>query len=115
MLATGRVTMLGALTPTEVMVARRLGAHVVKIFPASLGGPAYLQSLRGPFPAVPFMPTGGVNAGNIAHWFAAGAVAVGAGSELVSAAAMKAGDWDAISATARAFIAALPRPTSATP
>lgn len=109
MLATGRVTMLGALTPTEVMVAQRLGAHVVKVFPASLGGPAYLRSLRGPFPAVPFMPTGGVNADNIADWFASGAIAVGAGSELVSAAAMKAGDWDAISESARSFVAALNR------
>ena len=114
MLATGLVTVLGALTPTEVMVAQRLGAHLVKVFPASLGGPAYLRSLRGPFPAVQFMPTGGVNAGNIAEWFAAGAVAVGAGSELVSAAAMKAGDWDAISETARSFVAALPPTTPVT-
>jgi len=109
MLATGRVTMLGALTPTEVMVAERLGADVIKIFPASLGGPAFLRALRGPFPNLKFMPTGGVNPGNIAEWFAAGAVAVGAGSELLSSAAMTAGDWDGVTESARAFVAALGR------
>ncbi len=109
MLATGRVIMLGALTPTEVMVAERLGADVVKIFPASLGGPAFLRALRGPFPDLKLMPTGGVNPGNIAEWFAAGAVAVGAGSELLSSAAMTAGDWDGVTESARAFVAALGR------
>jgi len=108
MLATGRVTMLGALTPTEIMVAQDLGAHVVKVFPASLGGPAYLRSLRGPFPDATLMPTGGVNAGNIAEWFAAGAIAVGAGSDLLSPAAMASGDWLTITETARSFVAALP-------
>ena len=57
--------MRGALTPTEVVRRRKLGADVVKLFPASLGGPAYLKSLRGPFPEVPFMPTGGVGAGDV--------------------------------------------------
>jgi len=107
MVATGKVTMLGALTPTEVMVAERLGAHVVKVFPASLGGPAYLRALRGPFPGVSFMPTGGVNTDTIAEWFAAGAVAVGAGSDLLSSAAMKAEDWDSVTESARAFVAAM--------
>ena len=109
MLATGLVTMLGALTPTEVMVAQSLGAHVVKIFPASLGGPGYLRSLRGPFPDVALMPTGGVNADNIGEWFATGAIAVGAGSDLVANAAMVAGDWDAITESARSFVAARAR------
>ncbi len=104
--ATGCVTMLGVLTPTEVMVAQDLGADVVKVFPASLGGPAYLRALRGPFPNAVLMPTGGVNAGNLAEWFAAGAIAVGAGGDLVSSAAMASGDWLAITASARAFVAA---------
>lgn len=103
---TGAAVFTGALTPSEVMAALRLGVHAVKIFPASLGGPAYLKSLRGPFPEVPFMPTGGVNATNIKDWLAAGAVAVGAGSELCSAAAMKEGRWDDIEANAREFAAA---------
>jgi 2-dehydro-3-deoxyphosphogluconate aldolase/(4S)-4-hydroxy-2-oxoglutarate aldolase len=54
----------------------------VKLFPGSLGGPAYLKALLGPFPDVPFVPTGGVSLGNIVDWFAAGALAVGAGGAL---------------------------------
>ena len=107
MKATGATVMLGALTPSEVMAAVALGADVVKVFPASLGGPAYLRSLRGPFPDVPLMPTGGVNADNLGQWFGAGALAVGAGSELCSAAALRAGNWEVVEDTARAFSAAL--------
>ncbi|GAA1434342.1 bifunctional 4-hydroxy-2-oxoglutarate aldolase/2-dehydro-3-deoxy-phosphogluconate aldolase [Microlunatus lacustris] len=103
MLGTGVTVLSGALTPSEVMTAVRLGVHVVKLFPASLGGPAYLKALRGPFPQVDFVPTGGVNADNLAQWLAAGAVAVGAGGELCPAAAMASGDWDTITATAQTF------------
>jgi 2-dehydro-3-deoxyphosphogluconate aldolase/(4S)-4-hydroxy-2-oxoglutarate aldolase len=107
MLASGAAVFSGALTPTEVMTAVRLGVHAIKIFPASLGGPAYLRALRGPFPDVPLMPTGGVNAGNLADWLSAGAVAVGVGSELCPPAALSAGDWPAIQHSAREFRAAL--------
>ncbi|SEG44462.1 2-dehydro-3-deoxyphosphogluconate aldolase / (4S)-4-hydroxy-2-oxoglutarate aldolase [Saccharopolyspora kobensis] len=103
MLGTGVDVLLGALTPSEVMAAHRLGAHAVKIFPASLGGPAYLKALRGPFPDIAMMPTGGVASDNIADWLDAGAVAVGAGGELCPKAAMLAEDWDEIRAIARKF------------
>jgi 2-dehydro-3-deoxyphosphogluconate aldolase / (4S)-4-hydroxy-2-oxoglutarate aldolase len=106
MRGTGVATFTGALTPSEVMAAVRLGVDAVKVFPASLGGPAYLKALRGPFPDVAFMPTGGVSVANISEWLAAGAVAVGAGSELCSPGAMAAGRWDEIKATAREFAAA---------
>jgi len=102
----GVAAFAGALTPSEVMAALRLGVDAVKIFPASLGGPAYLKALRGPFPDVAFMPTGGVSVANISDWLAAGAVAVGAGSELCSPDAMATGRWDEIEATAREFAAA---------
>jgi 2-dehydro-3-deoxyphosphogluconate aldolase / (4S)-4-hydroxy-2-oxoglutarate aldolase len=105
MLATGATTMAGALTPTEVMRAEALGAHVVKVFPAALGGPAYVKALRGPFPDVPFMPTGGVSAANLQEWLDAGVIAVGAGSELCSAGDIGGGDWEAIEAKAREFAA----------
>jgi 2-dehydro-3-deoxyphosphogluconate aldolase/(4S)-4-hydroxy-2-oxoglutarate aldolase len=104
--ATGAITMIGALTPSEVMAATRLGADVVKLFPAALGGAAYLRSLRGPFPAVPFMPTGGVSPATIGEWCAAGVVAVGAGSELCPAAALAQGDWAAVQRSAAEFTAA---------
>lgn len=107
MLETGAAVLLGALTPTEVMRATELGATAVKIFPASLGGPAFLKALRGPFPDVALMPTGGVNPANLGQWLDAGAVAVGAGGELCSSAALLAEDYDTIEAAARNFAAAL--------
>lgn len=107
MQATGRTVMTGALTPTEVMVATGLNVDVIKIFPASLGGPGFLKSLKGPFPDAVLMPTGGVTPANLADWFAAGAVAVGAGSDLVSARDLATADWPAITANAQAFVAAL--------
>ena len=109
MLETGATVVCGALTPSEVMAVTALGVHVVKLFPASLGGPAFLKALRGPFPDVPFVPTGGVNAENLADWLAAGAVAVGAGGELCPTAAMANGDWDAITSLARQYSAAAQR------
>lgn len=82
MLETGLLVLPGTLTPSEIMLARRLGARAVKLFPGSSGGTSYLKALRGPFPDVPFVPTGGVSMENIADWFAAGALAVGAGGSL---------------------------------
>jgi 2-dehydro-3-deoxyphosphogluconate aldolase / (4S)-4-hydroxy-2-oxoglutarate aldolase len=85
MLGTGLLTLPGALTPSEVMLAQRLGAPAVKLFPGSSGGPSYLKALLGPFPGISFIPTGGVSADNVPDWFAAGAIAVGAGSALAPA------------------------------
>lgn len=107
MVATGLPVMMGALTPTEVMAAHKLGADVVKLFPGSLGGPSYLSALRGPFPNIPFMPTGGVSLDNLATWFAAGAIAVGAGSDLCPPASAKAGNFADITARAQAYAAAV--------
>ncbi|MFJ4674292.1 bifunctional 4-hydroxy-2-oxoglutarate aldolase/2-dehydro-3-deoxy-phosphogluconate aldolase [Kitasatospora sp. NPDC088783] len=77
----------GALTPGEVMDAVEHGATAVKLFPASFGGPDYLAALRAPFPDVPFVPVGGVDAGAARAYLAAGAVAVGVGSPLIGDAA----------------------------
>jgi 2-dehydro-3-deoxyphosphogluconate aldolase / (4S)-4-hydroxy-2-oxoglutarate aldolase len=107
MVASGLLTMAGALTPTEVLQAHRLGADVVKIFPGSLGGPAYVKALRGPFPSIPMMPTGGVSQSNVAEWFAAGVVAVGAGSELCPPQLAKDGKFDEISRRASEFAQAI--------
>lgn len=104
MVASGLLTMAGALTPTEVYQAYSLGVDVIKIFPGSLGGPAYVKALKGPFPYIPMMPTGGVNASNAADWFAAGVVAVGAGSELCPPQLAKDGKFDEISRKAEDFV-----------
>jgi len=111
MTATGRAVMTGALTPSEVMRALSLGADVVKIFPASLGGPALLRALRGPFPDAPLMPTGGVTSENIPDWIAAGAVAVGAGGDLCPATALVEERYDVIERLAREFRTAFVRAT----
>jgi 2-dehydro-3-deoxyphosphogluconate aldolase/(4S)-4-hydroxy-2-oxoglutarate aldolase len=104
MVDSGLLTMAGALTPTEVLQAYNLGSDVVKIFPGSLGGPAYVKALKGPFPYIPMMPTGGVSANNVAEWFATGVVAVGAGSELCPPQLAKEGKFDEITRRAAEFI-----------
>jgi 2-dehydro-3-deoxyphosphogluconate aldolase/(4S)-4-hydroxy-2-oxoglutarate aldolase len=98
----------GALTPTEVLNAFRLGGDMVKVFPAqSVGGAAYLRALRGPFPEIPLVPTGGVTLENVREMFGAGAVAIGVGSELISRDALARRDYAAIGALASQFIAAV--------
>jgi 2-dehydro-3-deoxyphosphogluconate aldolase/(4S)-4-hydroxy-2-oxoglutarate aldolase len=104
MVASELLTMAGALTPTEVYQAYILGADVVKIFPGSLGGPGYIKALKGPFPFIPMMPTGGVSAGNVAEWFSTGVVAVGAGSELCPPQLAKEGKFDEIIKRAAEFV-----------
>jgi len=94
--------MPGALTPTEVITAWKAGADMVKIFPASaVGGPKYLKALRGPLPDVKLLPTGGVNAQTAGEYIAAGAAALGVGSELVDTAALARGDDAVVTARAR--------------
>jgi 2-dehydro-3-deoxyphosphogluconate aldolase/(4S)-4-hydroxy-2-oxoglutarate aldolase len=72
-----------ALTPTEFALALRAGAGLVKLFPASTVGPAYLRALRGPFPDLRAMPTGGVSIESVPDWLAAGAAVVGLGGPLI--------------------------------
>jgi 2-dehydro-3-deoxyphosphogluconate aldolase/(4S)-4-hydroxy-2-oxoglutarate aldolase len=107
MQTTSLPAMAGVLTPTEVMRGVGLGVDVMKLFPGSLGGPSYLRSLRGPFPDVPFMPTGGVSADNVGDWMAAGAIAVGAGSELASVGDISSGDFVGIREKGRRFLVAI--------
>ncbi|ROR46426.1 bifunctional 4-hydroxy-2-oxoglutarate aldolase/2-dehydro-3-deoxy-phosphogluconate aldolase [Kitasatospora cineracea] len=88
----GLPVVAGAVTPTEVALALTEGAAAVKLFPASLGGPAYLKALSDPFPAAHFVPVGGVDARAAAEFLAAGALAVGVGGPLVGTAARPGGD-----------------------
>lgn len=96
----------GALTPTEACDAWDAGADVIKIFPAEFFGPAYIKSLKAPFPKMEFLPTGGVTPQTVGDFLKAGAFATAAGSALVSPAALKARDWAGITARAREFVAA---------
>lgn len=106
MVASGVPVMIGAFTPTEVYQTYKMGSDVVKIFPGSLAGPSYMKALKGPFPSIPMMPTGGVSVANIGEWFAAGAFAVGAGSELCPPKLAKEGRFDEIAVRAREFVSA---------
>jgi 2-dehydro-3-deoxyphosphogluconate aldolase/(4S)-4-hydroxy-2-oxoglutarate aldolase len=106
--ARGVPAMPGALTPTEVIAAWKAGADMVKIVPASaVGGPKYLRALRGPLPDVKLLPTGGVNATTAADYIAAGAAALGVGSELVDPAALARGDDAVLTDRARELVAAV--------
>jgi 2-dehydro-3-deoxyphosphogluconate aldolase/(4S)-4-hydroxy-2-oxoglutarate aldolase len=97
----------GALTPTEVLEAYRLGGDMIKVFPAqNVGGASYLRALRGPFPEIPLVPTGGVTLDNVREMFDAGAAAVGVGSEMISKDALARRDYAAIGAKATQFLAA---------
>lgn len=105
----GVPVLCGALTPTEIYSAWEQGADVVKIFPAEFFGPAYLRSIKGPFPQIELLPTGGVTPETLGDFLRAGAFAAAAGSSLVSAAALKSGDWAAVTERARQFAAAAKR------
>jgi|SRR5271165_259792 len=95
----------GALTPTEVIAAWRAGSDMVKIFPCgTVGGAKYIKALKGPFPDVPMVPTGGVNLDTAADFILAGAEALGIGGELVSASALKSGRTNEITETAAKFV-----------
>jgi 2-dehydro-3-deoxyphosphogluconate aldolase/(4S)-4-hydroxy-2-oxoglutarate aldolase len=82
MVQTGLTTIAGCLTPTEILGADQAGAHAIKIFPADAVGPRYLTALRGPFPHLKLIPTGGIGPGEVSQWIDAGALAVGMGGRL---------------------------------
>lgn len=105
----GLPALVGALTPAEVIAASLAGAAAVKLFPASLGGPDYLRTLREPFPDCPFVPFGGIDVDAVPGYLAAGALAVGVGSPLLGDAS-RGGDLDGLRVRAEAFLAASVRP-----
>jgi 2-dehydro-3-deoxyphosphogluconate aldolase/(4S)-4-hydroxy-2-oxoglutarate aldolase len=102
----GRVSIPGAFTATEIVLAHKAGADIVKVFPAS--NPQYIKDLRGPLGHIPMMPTGGVNLQNIRAFHQAGAVAFGIGSALVDAQQMPTPEYlEQLVAKAASFVSAL--------
>ncbi|MBM7566975.1 bifunctional 2-keto-4-hydroxyglutarate aldolase/2-keto-3-deoxy-6-phosphogluconate aldolase [Paenibacillus sacheonensis] len=95
----------GAMTVKEVTAALELGVEVVKLFPGNLYSPSIIPTLRGPLPQANIMPTGGVGLDNLKEWIAAGAFAVGIGSDLTKE-AVASGNYDLITAKASAYVAA---------
>lgn len=101
----GILIMAGALTPTEVLAAWEAGSDFVKIFPCgNMGGPKYIQALKGPLPQVPMVPTGGVNLETAADYIRAGAAALGVGGELVQKEALKTRNTELLSGLAKQFV-----------
>jgi 2-dehydro-3-deoxyphosphogluconate aldolase / (4S)-4-hydroxy-2-oxoglutarate aldolase len=101
----GKVSIPGALTPTEVITAWRAGADYVKVFPCSaMGGASYLKSLLAPFPELKLIPTGGVTLQTAADFLKAGARALGVGTDLVNAAAMAEGKPEIVTTAARDYL-----------
>lgn len=104
----GKVSIPGALTPTEIITAWRAGADYVKVFPCSaMGGASYLKAVRAPFPELKLIPTGGVTLQTAAEFIKAGARALGVGSDLVNATAISEGHPETVTNTARAYLEAI--------
>ena len=101
----GKLSIPGALTPTEVITAWRAGADYVKVFPCSaLGGAGYLKALKAPFPEIRLIPTGGVTLTTAADFLHAGASALGVGTDLVNPVAIAKGEAQTITETARRYL-----------
>jgi 2-dehydro-3-deoxyphosphogluconate aldolase/(4S)-4-hydroxy-2-oxoglutarate aldolase len=100
----GRAALSGAFSPGEVLAAWRDGAQIVKVFPASSGGPAHLQAIHAVFPEIPLCPTGGVSAANMLDYFKAGVAAVGIGNNIIDQSALAAGDREQVIRHARQFL-----------
>ena len=105
-----KVSLPGALTPTEVITAYRAGADFIKIFPCSaMGGASYLKSLKAPFPFLRLVPTGGVTLNTAASFLEAGAAALGVGADLVNTVAFAEGNPDAITNVAKGYLEIIAR------
>jgi 2-dehydro-3-deoxyphosphogluconate aldolase / (4S)-4-hydroxy-2-oxoglutarate aldolase len=103
-----KVIIPGALTPTEVLTAWEAGSDFVKVFPCdNVGGARYIRALKGPFPQVDLIPTGGVNLNTAAEFITAGSAALAVGSELVDKAAVASKDFSKIAENAKRFLEAV--------
>lgn len=94
----------GCYTPTEIHSAWNAGADIIKVFPATTLGPKYFKDLRGPFPDIRLMPTGGVTIDNVGEWFVAGASAVGIGSDLLDKKAIDEGRYEVLTERAARMV-----------
>ncbi|HVJ23772.1 MAG TPA: bifunctional 4-hydroxy-2-oxoglutarate aldolase/2-dehydro-3-deoxy-phosphogluconate aldolase [Burkholderiales bacterium] len=101
----GRLALIGGFTPGEILAAHREGADIVKLFPASTGGPEHLKAIHAVFPDIPLCPTGGVSLSNLSDYFAAGAKLVGVGNNIVDQQALASGERAAMIAHAKRFLA----------
>jgi 2-dehydro-3-deoxyphosphogluconate aldolase/(4S)-4-hydroxy-2-oxoglutarate aldolase len=94
----------GCYTPTEIHKAWTAGAGIIKVFPATTLGPKYFKDLRGPFPDIRLMPTGGVTIDNVGEWILAGACAVGIGSDLLDKKAIDESKYEVLAERAAKMV-----------
>lgn len=94
----------GGYTPTEILSAWEAGADMVKVFPASIGGPGFIKALKAPLPQIEMVPVGGVSIENTVDFIRAGSAAVGVGSDLIDNKLLEAKDWGTLTERARRFI-----------
>lgn len=97
------VTILGALTPTEIQHAFSAGTDIVKVFPATTFGPKYFTDILAPMPHLRLTPTGGVNLSNVGDFMAAGAACVGVGSALLNEEIIQNSRWNDLSQLAKQY------------
>ena len=100
----GRLALIGGFTPGEVLAAYREGADIVKLFPASTGGPSHLRAIHAVFPDITLCPTGGLTLENFRDYLAAGAALVGIGNDIIDAAALAAGNRERALRQAKRFL-----------
>ena len=100
-----RLAIPGAFTPTEILTAWEAGADVVKVFPATALGPAFVKDVQGPLPQIKLCPTGGVTVENAGEFIAAGAACVGVGTDLLDKAAIAEGRYELLTRRAEQLVA----------
>ncbi len=98
------VSIPGAFTPSEAVIAHKAGADFVKLFPITSMGPKYLKDIKAPLSHIKFLAVGGINADNITEYLSAGAYGVGIGSDIANKKLIEANDFDAIEKTARRYV-----------
>ena len=103
----GKPVASGAFTATEALLSHESGADFIKIFPADQAGPAYMKNLLAPLPMLQIIPTGGITPENAAEYLAAGCVAIGVGSHLVSKEILQNKDWKGLRERAERFVKAV--------
>lgn len=100
----GLVSIPGAFTPSEAVIAYKAGADFVKLFPITSMGPKYLKDIKSPLSHIRFLAVGGINADNITEYLSVGACGVGIGSDIANKKLIEANNFDVIEENARRYV-----------
>lgn len=103
----GKVSIPGAMTPTEIAAAYKMGGDIIKLFPANEVGLSYIKAIKAPLKHIPIMATGGVRPHNAADYLNAGSAALGVAGDLVNKTWIAAGEFDKITQVAKAYAEAV--------